>query len=184
MFRGLLLCLVICWTGLASASVSFEVCYDFGCRNSSEVTLSEGQWNTVKSLFDAADPAEERILIKLAVGHMEYLAGIYTPTHRDIAGNLLATEDSSGAELFPGQLDCIDESINTSRYLALFEAHGLLRFHRYTERVYRRSVLTQHWATAFEELESGKQFVVDSWFSDNGDAPIVVSRSVWQDLSR
>jgi len=182
--RLLLLSIAGLWSVGSGASVSFSVCYDFGCRSSTEVTLSAAQWKTVSELFDAKDAGEERSLLRLAIGHMEYLAGMYTPTHRDIARNLLTFGDGSNAALFPGQLDCIDESINTSRYLALFERYGLMRFHRFTERVYRRSVLTQHWAAAVEETATGDEYVVDSWFSDNGDAPILVSRPRWQDLSR
>lgn len=181
--RLLLLLIAGLWSTGSVASVSFSVCYDFGCRSSTEVTLSAAQWKTVSDLFDARDAREERSLLRLAIGHMEFLAGIYTPTYRDIARNL-PTSVKGSAGLFPGQLDCIDESINTSRYLELFESNGLMRFHQFTKRVYRRSVLTQHWAAAVEETATGEEYVVDSWFTDNGGAPIVVLKTRWQDLSR
>lgn len=172
----------VLWAAPAAAAVSFTICYDFGCRSTSEVILSDPEWNSVANLFPASNPEQERELISKAVSRMEYLVGLYTPTHRDIAGNLPSPDDNDNPDYFPGQLDCVDESLNTSRYMALFEQHGLLRFHRFTERVYRRSVLTQHWASAMEEVATGEQFVIDSWFSDNGKEPILVTRSRWQEL--
>ena len=50
-------------------------------------------------------------------------------------------------------MDCIDESVNTTTYLKLFENHGLLRWHRTIERIQRRGIVDAHWAGQIEELE-------------------------------
>ena len=174
----------------AHAGVSFTVCYDFGCRNSSEVSLRGDEWQSIVSLFDASDAIKERDLIKQAIAQMETLAGKYSPVHKDLGMNLPpvapAGEDDvpvRSSSLFPGQLDCIDESMNTTRYLTLFEQAGLLRFHRVGKRVYRRSFLYQHWAAQVEDISSGKRYVIDSWFEPNGEQPVLVSSERWHDLS-
>ena len=123
----------------AQSAVEFEVCYDFGCRNSSAVALTEEEWQSVTQLFDAENPVEERKIIKKAVARMETLAGRYSPVHRDLGMNLPAVVSHETGKrdappkvqdsLFPGQLDCIDESLNTTRFLQLFEQAGLLKFH-------------------------------------------------------
>ena len=51
--------------------ITFEVCYDFGCRNQNEVVLDESEWQSVASIVDAEDAAEERQQIKYQT--MDYL---------------------------------------------------------------------------------------------------------------
>jgi hypothetical protein len=91
--------------------------------------------------------------------------------------------NNESASLPSGQMDCIDESINTSTYLKLLEKDGLLKFHLVRERAYRRSLLTQHWAAQVVETANGQHYVIDSWFEDNGELPILVNGKAWHDLS-
>lgn len=163
--------------------VVFPVCYDFTCKREEVVTLSPSHWQSILDLFDepAATPHEERLIIQKAIGRMEQLSGFHTPTYRDLARNYTG-EDKRLAEL-PGQMDCVDESINTTTYLELFERRGLLAHHRVVERAYRRALLNQHWAGQVEEYESGRRYVVDSWFFDNGELPYVIASDEWHDIS-
>ena len=79
-----------------------------------------------------------------------WLESILLP--RDRALNLPKTDDIPESELFPGQQDCIDESINTTVFMRLFQQTGLLRHHRVLDRAYRRSIWDQHWAAEIEEI--------------------------------
>ena len=90
---------------------------------------------------------------------------------------------TASASLFPGQLDCIDESLNTTRYLVLFEQAGPAQVHQVGKRVYRRSILNQHWAAQVIDTTTSKRYVIDSWFEDNGEQPVLVSSERWHDLS-
>ncbi len=165
------------------ATVDFSVCYDFSCKTESTVQISQGEWNSIKSIFlPPAKTAEvERKQMQSAVGRMEVIVGTYTPTHRDIARNLGST--SNTIEDTTGQLDCVDESLNSTTYLSLFEQHNLLQFHRVTDRAHRRALLNQHWAGQVVELDTGQKFIFDSWFRDNGEPPYVVPGQIWHDLS-
>ena len=168
---------------VASADVpgEFRVCYDFACKSSALVQFSQQDWGKVVGLFYLnADASEERQRMREAVATMESLVGNYTPTHQDVGRNWPANTDSTS--LPPGQMDCIDESINTSTYLKLLEKEGLLKFHLVRERAYRRSFLTQHWAAQVVETANGQHYVIDSWFEDNGELPILVHDKVWHDL--
>lgn len=167
----------------AHPGITVEVCYDFGCKSRQEVSLETGEWASVRALFNADSADTEREQIKLAVARMEALVGQYTPTYLDIGKNLTFLNGDDQFEKPPGQLDCIDESINTKGYLELFEKSGLLKFHTVTNRVYRRSFLTQHWAAQIQEINTDRRFVVDSWFENNGEPPVVVSSEAWHDLS-
>ncbi len=191
------LCRVLAWlltlgfTTAAGASessalperVSFPVCYDFTCRTQETVTLSEGHWNSVAILF-AARPAsarEERLAIQKAIARMEQLVGFHTPTYRDLPRNYTGEDDAVAS--LPGQMDCVDESINTNTYLEVFQQQGLLAHHRVVPRAYRRALLNQHWAGQVEELAGGDRYVVDSWFLENGRQPYIVHSDDWHDIS-
>ncbi len=158
---------------------SIPVCYNFGCKTQMQVSLTAQEWLGVAGWFTPPAPsaAAEREQIRQAVGWMEVLIGQHTPTHRDKGMNL-----SHAEALFPGQLDCIDESKNTTTYLRLFESHGLLRWHRVVDRAYRRAIFDQHWAGQIEETANGTRYVVDSWFEDNGYLPYVQASAQWEDI--
>lgn len=157
---------------------AITVCMNFGCKQKQVIAIDESEWMEAANWFasPAQTPAEERVQIKKAVGWMEVIVGRYTPTHKDVGGNF-----SEGAT-FPGQLDCIDESLNTDTYLKLFELNGYLRHHQVLERAYRRALVDQHWAGQIQEKDTGKRWVVDSWFQNNGNLPYVQELEAWTDI--
>ena len=156
------------------------VCYNFGCEERPIVSISEHEWSETAGWFTpVSSAAKERQQIRQAVGWMEVIIGRYTPTHRDIGRNLA---DEGQQERWPGQLDCIDESINTTIYLRLFEQRGLLKWHRVVERENRRAIWDQHWTAQVEELRTGARYAVDSWFDDNGTLPYVQKIEEWRKL--
>ncbi|MGI9310651.1 MAG: hypothetical protein ACR2P7_03840, partial [bacterium] len=152
---------------------AIPVCHDFGCKRVTTVSLSVEEWRGVADWFatPAPTPADERVQIKHAIGWMEVVVGNHAPTHKDLAYDLPPNGDV--AELFPGQLDCIDEAVNTTSYLRLFESLALLRHHSVMEPAYRRALFDQHWAGQMRELGSGRSFVIDTWFQPNGHLPII-----------
>ncbi len=155
------------------------VCYNFGCRVKEYVSLTQDEWASVEVIFKPqTDSAEvERIRIGKAVAKMESLIGNYTPIHRDIGLNL-----GEGAE-FPGQLDCIDESINTTTYLHILQRYDLIKHHKVIKRAYRRAAFDQHWTGQLQELNSTDRYVVDTWFYANGEMPVIQPTDEWLDIS-
>ncbi len=170
---------------LSSRPVHLEaipVCYDFSCKSRTVVRLTDEEWKSVTRWFNptAETAYQERRQIRQAIGWMEVLVGRYTPTHRDIALSLPPEDEFR--HLFPGQQDCIDESVNTTVYLDLLEQDGLLAHHEVMEPAYRQSLFDQHWASQIRERETGEQYVVDSWFHPNGHVPIIQHSDKWLDL--
>ena len=159
------------------------VCYNFNCKNHANVSLTLSEWQTVTKGFSPAPVSaeQEREYIKEAIARLEELVGRYTPTWRDVGTNLPTTKGK--APSFPGQLDCIDESINTTTYLELLAKEGLLKYHVVSERAYRRSLFNQHWAAQIMENANNESFVIDSWFYDNGEPPYIEPLATWADLS-
>lgn len=162
---------------------AIPVCYDFGCKTRATVNLPTDEWQTVAHWFTppASTPAAEREQVKHAIGWMEVVIGRHAPTHKDLAFDLPPNDDY--AELFPGQLDCIDEAVNTTSYLKLFELNGLLKHHDVIKAAYRRSLFDQHWAGQVREKQTGRRFVVDSWYQPNGYLPVIQDSKHWEDIN-
>ena len=181
---GLLVCLCICSTLVLpiqshAKEITLPVCYGFSCKTRQLVSITPAEWRSVVGWFDraAATPEDERQQIRQAIGWMEVVVGRYTPTHLDKGMNL----ENKPVDM-TGQMDCIDESINTTTYLTLFEQLGLLHWHRVTSRAYRGSLLDAHWAAQVEQIDSAVNYIVDSWFQDNGMLPYIAESTEWLDL--
>ena len=152
------------------------ICYNYDCNRTAHVRPGVDEWSTIVNQFKPAarSAVEERDMIRRAIAILEHIAGTQTPTYRDRGRNPIVDD-------WPGQMDCIDESTNTKRYLDMLQEWGLLRWHRVAERVYRAPHLfDQHWAGQIIELETLDSYVVDSWFLDNGNMPYIQAASAWQ----
>lgn len=160
---------------------SFSVCAAHGCNQRVPVSLSQEQWKALSALFEppAATAADERRQVAAAIANMELLVAGFADTHHDKGG------DFNGI-LEPGtQLDCVDESVNTTTYLTLFEQQGLLRHHRVLPRLSRGYLFFggwPHFTAAIETRDAqAQQWVVDSWFRDNGQPPDILDADTWLD---
>lgn len=172
------LCMMLLGGGEAwAAPVTFTVCSGYECKQRDQVTLSDNQWQDIRALFTPAPASagEERAMLRRAVARMEQMAGAQSGTYADLGGNVAG----SGT---PGQMDCIDESTNTTAYLELFRQDGLLRWHEVRERAQRdKWIIDVHWTAVIRDIHSGQRYAVDSWFLDNGQPPYIQKLEDWLD---
>jgi len=155
---------------------NITICHDFGCKAQTEVDVSPPLVRSLAGLFEPPpkSAAEERDRIARAIAYLEQRIGALTGTDRDIGGNYDPERD------YPHQMDCIDESRNSTTYLRLLDSLGLLRWHRPVERRYRSLFLIDgHWTAVVEEIETGKRWAVDSWYHDNGQPPEIQPLADW-----
>lgn len=141
-----------------------------------ETGLSRQDWQAVLAAYGspAASAAAERVQIARAVAELERRVGALTGTSRDHGG----TFGYGGGE---GEMDCIDEATNTTTYLRLLAGAGLLRWHTVAPRANRGGLIGFRWphnTAALEEI-GGEIWAVDSWFFDNGVAPVIVPLDQW-----
>ena len=157
---------------------NIPICHGFGCNIESIISLSTAEWRSVAGWLKANTPdsSTERDQIRQAIGWMEVLVGRHGPGREDRALDLQHVAYRTG------QMDCVDESINTTTYVKLFEKQNLLRWHRVVERIQRRALLDAHWASQIEEIQTGDRYVIDSWFQDNGLLPNVQKTEDWSDI--
>ena len=165
--------------GLVSQDVTFEtltVCHGTGCAQRSEVRLDETDWSKVDAVFlaPAASAADERARIGIAIGIMEVLVGPQSGTRSDTGRN-----QHSGNRT--GQLDCVDEAVNSTTYLGLIAERGLLRFHDVAPPANRiLNLLDAHNTAVVVDRATGISYAVDSWFFDNGTPAVVLPLVVWR----
>ncbi len=156
--------------------VALPVCHGYGCAWRDYVTLSEPEWQAVRGGMapPAASAAAERRQIADTVGLIERIVGAKLGTTEDRAGTPFSWGD-------PKQLDCVDESINTSTYLHLLANAGLLRFHTVQEPRRRTGFLrlSQHYTAVIKDKATRRQYAVDSWFDENGKPAEVVELDRW-----
>ena len=160
---------------LTAQAAEVSICYNYDCAVTARVNL---RWYELRAarrlLLRAADAAEEREAISLAIALFEVAAGRQTPTWADKGGNA----DDDGVD---GRMDCIDESANATVYLRLLESKGWLSHHFVLEPVRRAPLLVNdHWAARIVEKNTGREFAVDSWFFDNGEPAFVAPLDEWR----
>lgn len=153
-------------------------CSGYGCADLDIVSLDDAEWQRVRAhlLPAARNAAAERAQIARAVGEFERIIGPKTGTDRDRA--------ETHPRLFDlGQMDCIDESTNTTNYLRLLAAQGLLRWHTVGPAATRGYLIFgwPHSTAVIREKTSETEYAVDSWFFDNGVDAVIVPLPLWYD---
>ncbi|WP_188420078.1 hypothetical protein [Oxalicibacterium solurbis] len=181
--------LLLLASGVASAGENIKVCYNYGCKQEATVRFSDRQLRTLaKRLRSLPSAAEERKALADVVGQMYYWAGQQSPVYADKGGN--AFDDEAN-----GAMDCIDHSTTTTRFLKMLERRGLLKYHVVADiERRRRFFLFDHFSAVVQEFprpisastvdgdaEKAKthQYVIDSWFVNNGEPAVVLPLEDW-----
>lgn len=155
---------------------SFHFCWGGTCAGIETVSLSDAEWDRVRALFAPlpADAEAERETIRQAIGLLETIVGPKTGTSGDRAGTF-------GNSAYPGQLDCNDEATNSTNYMRMMQADGLLRFHDILDTKTRGGFLFfgRHSTAVITEKGSSRKFAVDSWFYDNGVPATILPLDTW-----
>ena len=151
------------------------ICHGNGCLELGYLSLTPDQWLELRGIFHpmALSADEERERLRRAIALMEKYVGEAIGTWRDKGGTF------NGGE---GQMDCIDESINTTLYLSMFQKYGLVREHRIDDRATRGWFIGgwPHSTAVLREKRSNRLWAVDSWFLDNGEPPFILPLETWK----
>lgn len=158
------------------APEQFSHCRGYGCKYIDSVSLTGKEWRQIQKPFKRVKTAEdERKALKTAVGTFEKIVGAKTGTEEDKGGTYV--------KLGAYQHDCVDESVNTTIYLAVLQEKGWLKFHDVLIPQSRLPILSgrlgPHQTAVIRDRDTGIAWAVDSWFHDNGMPPEVVEESKW-----
>lgn len=157
----------------------FAYCRDHGCSTQRRLGLTGSEWAAVTAPLrePALGAAQERQRIAEAVGRFELVAGAKAGTHGDVGGTLTGFFRA-------GQQDCVDEAVNTTRFLLMLQSAGLLRHHAVGTPVHRAWIpgeFTHITATVTELTGDGGRYAIDSWFHGNGHPAEVAELGAWLD---
>ncbi len=155
----------------------FSVCFNHSCDRVESHSITRQEWALVTSPLDTPreSAVKERRAIAAAIAIIEEIVGQRTGTGQDLGGNLRGFGKT-------GQMDCIDESTNTTTYLTMLDQGGYLKWHKPVDRSTRFGIFVgmPHTTAVIEELGSHTRYAVDSWFYDNGTPPAIVKLPAWK----
>jgi hypothetical protein len=128
---------------------------------------------------EPATAAEERARLARAIALLEMKVGAAVGTATDEAAAA-----TFGGE--PDQLDCIDETVNTTVYLRLLAEEGLMRRHAIGAAAQRGSLMGFRYndfitnTASIVETATGESFAVDAYFYPNGREPKILPLAEWR----
>lgn len=158
---------------------SFDHCRGYGCAFRDRVSLGPQEWKKIAKPFAKIKTAEdERAAISQAVATLEQIVGEKTGTSGDIAGTF--------GKVGTHQLDCVDESTNTTIYLAAMDKKGLIKHHSISGPTTRtpftgmaQGRFWPHQTAVIFDKKTDAPYAVDSWFRDNGAPADIVPLNDW-----
>ncbi len=156
----------------------FPHCHGYGCQIIDSVKLSDSDWEDIEKFFliKPKDAEQERKILENVIGFFEQKVGGLTGT----------AEDERGTFINVGryQIDCVDESVNTSVYVLLLKEKGLVKFHDVEPPMIRLPIVGGggwvHQTAVIRDIRTGDKFALDSWFHDNGQMAHAVPLGDWQ----
>ena len=154
------------------------LCHGYSCTKKGEAGFSKAEWNSILAIFSnnpAKDAEAERSKIGRAIALMEQYSGARTGTDDDDAEAISIKRNLK-------QLDCIDETVNTTMYVGFLQQAGVLKFHEITDPTHRGYLIDGKWphnTAVIREKENGGLFVVDSFYRKNGEEPYIMPRAQW-----
>ena len=79
------------------------------------------------------------------------------------------------------ELDCIDETVNTTKYLNFLNQKGLLKFHDVGKPIHKNigHGAYPHNSATVIEIETGDIYVIDSYIYKNGQPPNIRMLESW-----
>lgn len=152
------------------------VCHGFDCRRKTQLNLTEADGKRFAAIMaeGKASPAAERAAVSKAVQHFERRAG-------EAIGVLDKPKSDITQSGLVGQMDCIDESMNTRMLLLHLAGRGLLAHHKVEGNVSRGVLVDGRYphSTAVLRDPSGQKWAVDSWYEPMGGPPDIMPLTEW-----
>lgn len=158
--------------------LNIGICHAFGCQRQTTVRLNEQDVTALAGIMASGtqSPSAERAALAQAVMWMETRVGREVGSHNDIGGL-----DMQNAGV-PGQMDCLDETTNTTTTMLLLAENGLLTHHTPGYPVARGFFLDgryPHATAVLHETATGDDWAVDPWPYANAEDVDVMPLDEW-----
>ena len=156
------------------------VCSGYNCNFKTPIRFSDNDREMISKIFETTDfrtPHEERQMISTAVATIEAIVGPIVGTEND-KGGVLENQFVGNIE----KQDCVDESASTTSYLKYLQDNELIFMHTIVVPQSRGALIDGRWphfSAVIKDKKNKKQFVVDSWYRDNGEPPVIMELKDW-----
>ncbi|MFK7840181.1 MAG: hypothetical protein AB8B83_07600 [Bdellovibrionales bacterium] len=158
------------------STTQFQSCRGYGCQFIDTIILNEDEWAIIDAPFKrkAKTPKDERDKIIKSIAEFETIVGTKNGTSKDVWGTFQKTGHT--------QLDCVDESTNTSMYMLALQKRGHIHHHIIGTPQARVSLRQwPHQTATLIENETKQVYAIDSWFYNNGEPPRIIEFETWKD---
>lgn len=160
------------------SGLTIGICHAFGCERQTMVQLSQHDVAHLASIMEAGSgsASAERAAIRRAVMWMEARVAPVVGSEGDIGGL-----DMQNAGV-PGQMDCLDETTNTTSTLLLLANAGLMQHHTVGYPVARGFFLDgryPHATAVINETASDTDWAIDPWPYANAEDVDVKTLDAW-----
>lgn len=155
----------------------FIYCHGYSCSQKTLFGFTAREWKSVQKIFKKKPKSAEaeREKIGQAIAKMETIIGKAIGTDEDLPKAPIKKSSDN-------ELDCVDETINTTKLLGFLEKDGLLKFHTVGNPAYKglfvNGVYPHNTATVIE-VETGHIYVIDSYIYKNGAPPNIRDIDSW-----
>ena len=155
-----------------------SVCSGYGCILKGQFAFSVQEISSLKNIMEPGhkSPEAERQAVATAISEMEKMARTHLRYKPDVE---FSYQKYAGKR---GQMDCVDESLNTTGYLQYLYAAGLLKHHKPLRTYAARGLIIDgrypHKSARMRD-SSGTDWAVDSWKGRDGARPEVMLLSKW-----
>ena len=167
------------YTDKTASPARFTICHGFSCTYQTDVSMPDQDWNNITAIFspppNSAKEERKRIAKALALIETKVTTITKMTPDRGEAENFESDED---------QMDCIDETINTSQYLRFLEKDVQFKWHKTSDPIHRGYFIDGMWphnSATLREIKTDDIYALDTYFFDSGKTPPIVYRDLWLD---
>jgi hypothetical protein len=157
-------------------------CHGYGCSRRTEIMIEPGWFEQVSAVMKQgrSSPASERKALGEAIR-------IYTRfIAREFGGKPDAPRSPPSLSGLNGQMDCLDETANTTSLLLVLKQEGLL-VHHDVERPESRGIFIDgrypHYTAVIVDTGAHMKWAVDPWAEAPGQRPDLLPLGEWQKAS-
>lgn len=154
------------------------VCHGYGCQMRTPVGLGKADADSLRRLMAPArtSAAAERRAIATTIAWFDRRVGREAGTTGRIANAGISNAGD------PGQMDCIDLSLNNTGLFLILEELRLLHHHQVMRPVARGFLIDgrgPHATPVLRDMHDGRDWAFDSWTHRFGELPDVMPLSTW-----
>ncbi len=161
------------------AGTRIIACHGYGCARRMTISVDGALLNRASTIMRAGQGsamAERQALARVVGTYTAYLASSLGG-RPDVPGS---PPQMSGLH---GQMDCLDETANTTSLLLVLQEQGLLTYHRVRSPESRGFFLDgryPHFSAIITDTRTGEEWAVDPWRKAPGQRPDILPLLKWR----